>query len=78
MNDNVEMMMAYKRAFPTVITVDDAMRQALSAANLIELYRSIIRHMWANHQNCGSQTCALCTEAYRVYNEEYQRMSDDE
>jgi hypothetical protein len=48
------------------------------AANWIDLYRNIIWHMWANHQNCGSQTCALCVEAYRVYNEEYERMLDDE
>lgn len=48
------------------------------AANWIDLYRNIIWHMWANHQNCGSQTCALCVEAYRVYNEEYERMIDDE
>ena len=47
-------------------------------AKWIDLYRSIIWHMWANHQNCGNQTCALCVEAYRVYNEEYERMIDRE
>ena len=45
--------------------------------NLLDLYRSIIFHLWAHHRNCGSQRCALCVEGYRVYNEEYERMLED-
>ena len=48
------------------------------AANWIELYRNIIWHLWVHHRNCGSQTCPMCVEAYRVYVEEHERMIDDE
>jgi hypothetical protein len=48
------------------------------AANWIELYRDVIWHLWAHRHGCGRQDCALCTEAYRAFTEENERMLDDE
>jgi len=46
--------------------------------NLLDLYRSIIWHLWSHHRNCGDQMCPMCVDAYRVYVEECERMLDHE
>lgn len=52
MNDNIvsrlnteEMTQAFYKAFPTVVTLEDAMRQALKAANEIERLRARIEKL---------------------------------
>ena len=40
-----EMTKAFYKAFPTVVTVEDVMRQAFEAANEIERLRIVVKHL---------------------------------
>jgi hypothetical protein len=57
---------------------EEPVRLVNDAANWIELYRDVIWHLWAHRHGCGRQDCALCTEAYRAFTEENERMLKDE
>ena len=40
-----EMTKAFYKAFPTVVTLEDVMRQAFEAANEIERLRIVVKHL---------------------------------
>ena len=55
-----DMTKAFYKAFPTVVTLEDAMRQALSAAEEIERLRTMLAHGLVFGSTCKG--CDVCKQ----------------
>lgn len=54
-----EMTEAFYKAFPTVVTLEDAMRQALQATDEIERLRIVVKHLDKSLQHLESEIARL-------------------
>ena len=65
-----EMTKAFYKAFPTVVTLEDAMRQAVEAADEIERLRKLAHNLYEETKRCGSLHDAPATMDYEEWLEE--------
>jgi hypothetical protein len=54
-----EMTEAFYKAFPTVVTLEDAMRQALQATDEIERLRIVVKHLDKSLQHLEAEISRL-------------------
>jgi hypothetical protein len=64
-----EMTKEFYKAFPTVVTLEDAMRQALEAADEIERLRADVMY-WKALPYCSECGCGTCQDNEQVFNNE--------